>query len=125
MTIAKIGWGATFSLHNGIALVALGEITAISIPAPETDEVDATHFASPSRRREFIAGLIEDGEGAFEMNLEPGSVTDLLIKAAQAAGDTRAYEIVIPKPSGTWKIAGSCIVRQYERNVPFDDKMTA
>ncbi len=125
MTAAKIGWGATFSLHNGTTLVPLGEITSISIPAAETDEVEATHFTSPNRRREYISGLIEDGEGTFEMNLEPGSATDILIRAAQAAGDTRTYEIVIPKPTGTWKIAGSCIVRRYERMVPIDDKMTA
>ncbi len=125
MTTAKIGWGATFAVHNGTSLVILGEITGISIPAAETEEIDATHFGSPNRRREFIAGLIEDGEGTFEMNLVPGSVTDILIRAAQAAGDTRTYEIIIPKPSGTWKIAGSCIIRRYERMVPIDDKMTA
>lgn len=125
MTVAKIGYGAIFKLHNGTILTALGEITAISIPASETAEVEATHFASPNRRREYISGLIEDGEGTFEMNLEPGSATDILIRAAQSAGDTRAYEITIPKPSGTWVISGSCIVRRYERNVPIDDKMTA
>lgn len=124
-TAAKIGWGATFSIHNGTALELVAEITAISIPASETAEVEATHFTSADRRREYIAGLIEDGEGTFEMNLVPGSTSDATIRAAQAAGATRAYEIVIPKPSGTWKITGSCIVRKYERNVPIDDKMTA
>lgn len=125
MTVAKIGYGATFSLHNGTTLVPLGEITAISLPNSQTAEVEATHFGSPNRRREFIAGLIDDGEGTFEMNLEPGSVTDLLIKTAQTAGDARAYKIVIPKPTGTWEVTGSCIVRGYERNVPIDDRMTA
>jgi hypothetical protein len=28
-------------------------------------------MGSPNRRREYIAGLIEDGEGTFEMNLCP------------------------------------------------------
>lgn len=125
MTVAKIGYGATFSLHNGTTLVALGEVTAISLPNSQTAEVEATHFGSPNRRREFIAGLIDDGEGTFEMNLEPGGTTDALIRAAQTAGDIRAYKIVIPKPSGTWEITGTCIVRGYERNVPIDDRMTA
>ena len=124
-TSVKIGMGSAFWLHNGTALELLGEITGISIPASETAEVEATHMASPNTRREFIAGLIDDGEGTFEMNLVPGSTTDATIRAAQAAGATRTYEIIIPKPSGTWKIAGSCIVRKYERNVPIDDKMTA
>ncbi len=125
MTTAKIGWGAQFWLHNGTILTLLGEITGISMPASETAEVEATHFSSPDRRREYIAGLIEDGDGVFEMNLEPGSATDTLIRSAQAAGATRTYDIIIPKPSGTWKVSGSCIVRRYERNIPIDDKMTA
>lgn len=124
-TTAKIGWGATFKLHDGSALAAIGEITAISLPNSQTAEVEATHFASPNRRREFIAGLIDDGEGSFEMNLEPGSASDALIRTAQTAGDSRAYEIVIPKPSGTWKVTGTCIVKGYERRVPIDDRMTA
>lgn len=126
MTVAKIGYGATFKLADASAvLTLLGEITAISIPHSQQAEVEATHFASPNRRREFIAGLIDDGEGTFEMNLEPGSATDALIRTAMTDGVTRAYEIVIPKPTGTWKITGSCIVRGYERNVPIDDKMSA
>ncbi len=125
MTVAKIGWGATFSLHNGTVLTLLGEVTGITIPNSQTAEVEATHFTSPNRRREYISGLIDDGEGTIEMNLEPGSATDALIRAAQTAGDNRAYKIVIPKTSGTWEITGTCIVRGYERNVPMDDKMTA
>lgn len=124
-TTAKIGWGATFKLHNGTSLTAIGEVIAISLPNSQTAEVEATHFESPNRRREFIAGLIDDGEGSFEMNLEPGGTTDALIRAAQTAGDSRAYEIQIPKPSGTWKVTGTCIVKGYERRVPIDDRMTA
>lgn len=124
-TSVKIGMGSQFWLHNGTALEQVGELTAISIPSPETAEVEATHMASPNNRREYIAGLIEDGEGTFEMNLVPGSTSDATIRAAQTAGATRTYEIIIPKPSGTWKISGSCIIRRYERSVPMDDKMTA
>lgn len=125
MTVAKIGWGATFKLHNGTTLTLIGEVTSISLPNSQTADVEATHFSSPNRRREFIAGLIDDGEGTFEMNLEPGGTSDLLIQAAVTAGDSRAYEIQIPKPSGTWKVTGNCIVKGYERNVPIDDRMTA
>lgn len=126
MADVKIGWGAAFSLHNGTALVELAEVTSISLPNPTTEEVDATHFKSPNRRREYIASLIDDGEGTFEMNFNPGSTTDALIRAALAAGDVRAYKIVIPdSPTGTWEITGSCIVRSYERAVPIDDRMTA
>ena len=126
MTEAQIGWGAEFHLDDNVgALTELGEITGISLPSPETTEVDATHFKSPNRRREYISGLIEDGDGTFEMNLVPGSATDTLIREAQSSGTARDYKIVIPDGAGTWEVTGSCIVRRYERNVPIDERMTA
>jgi predicted secreted protein len=126
MADVKIGWGAKFSLHNGTTLTELAEITAISLPNSQVEDVDVTHFQSPNRRREYVGGLIDDGEGTFEMNLNPGSTTDALIRAALSAGDARPYKIVIPdSPSGTWEITGSCVVKGYERNVPIDDRMTA
>lgn len=125
MTDATIGWGAEFHLHNGTSLIELGEITAIGLPSPEVSDVEATHFKSPGKYREYIAGLIEAGEGTFEMNYVPGSTTDALIRTARDARTARAYMIVIPDGAGTWEIAGSCIVKKYEPNVPIDDRMTA
>jgi hypothetical protein len=124
-TNAKIGWGATFKMGNPSTLLAIGELTAVSLPNSQTAEVEATHFGSPSRRREYIAGLIDDGEGTFEMNLDPGSTTDAAIRTALTDGLSRPYEIQIPTTTGTWKVTGSCIVRGYERRVPIDDRMTA
>jgi len=126
-TEAQIGIGAEFHLEAtaGGALTPLGEITGISLPNPQVAEVEATHFGSPNRRREYISGLIEDGEGTFEMNYVPGSATDALIRAALADHEQRGYMIVIPDGAGTWEVTGDCIVTGYERNVPIDDRMTA
>ena len=126
-TEAQIGLGAEFHLEAtaGGVLTQLGEITGISMPNSQVEEVEATHFGSPDRRREYVSGLIEDGEGSFEMNYVPGSATDALIRAALADGATRGYKIVLPDGAGTWEITGDCIVRGYERNIPIDDRMTA
>lgn len=127
-TEAQIGLGTEFWLGNNVAtpvLTKLGEIISVTPPNPQTAEVEATHMASPNRRREYIAGMIEDGEGTFEMNYVPGSETDVLIRGAQASGLTKPYKIVIPDGTGKWEITGSCIVRGYERNLPIDDRMTA
>jgi predicted secreted protein len=127
-TEAQIGLGTEFWLGNNAGtpvLTQLGEIISVSLPNPQTAEVEATHMASPNRRREYIAGLIEDGEGTFEMNLVPGSTTDALIRGAQASGLTKEYKIVLPDGLGTWEIEGECIVKGYERNIPIDDRMTA
>lgn len=127
MTTALIGYGATLSIGNVAtnALTVIAEVTGISLPNPETAEVEATHFGSPNRRREYIAGLIEDGEGTFEINYVPGGATAALIQGVQNAGLTRAFKIVLPNTTGTWEITGSLIIRSFERQVPIDDLMTA
>lgn len=126
MTTALIGYGTEFWLDNASGvLTQLSEILSVTPPNPQVDDVEATHMLSPNRRREYIAGLIEDGEGTFEMNYVPGSATDVIIRAALADGVTRSYKIVLPDGDAGWEIEGDCIVRGYERNVPIDDRMTA
>ena len=125
-TTATIGWGAAFWLANASAtLTELAEITSITLPNAQVADVEATHFKSPNRRREYISGLIEDGEGSFEMNYNPGSATDILVRAAREDGVARAYKIVVPDGAATWEVTGTCIVKGYERSVPMDDRMMA
>ena len=126
-TEVGIGLGSEFWLDNASnTLTQLGEILSVSPPNSQQADVEATHMASPNRRREFVAGLIDDGEGAFEMNYVPGSASDILIRDAITDGVTRSYKIVLPVADGTtWEITGDCIVKGYERNVPIDDRMTA
>lgn len=125
-TSARIGYGAEFWLDNASnVLTQLSEILSVTPPQSVGADVEATHMASPSRRREYIAGLIDDGEGTFEMNYVAGSATDLLIQAALTDGATRSYKIVIPDGSTGWEVTGDCIVKGYERNIPIDDRMTA
>lgn len=127
MTAVGIGYGAQFWLANASAvLTQLGEIITLTPPDPVTADIEATHMQSPNRRKEYISGLIEDGSGTFEMNYVPGSATDALIRAAQSDGKARSYKIVLPIADGTlWAINGSCIVKQYSRTLPIDNRMTA
>ena len=128
MTSALIGYGAEFHLDDDAGtpvLTELAEILSVTPPNPQVADVEATHMKSPNRRREYIAGLIEDGEGSFEMNLVNGSATDTIIQTALTDGVTRNYKIVLPDGSTNWEITGTCIVKGYERNVPIDDRMTA
>lgn len=126
MTNARIGYGAEFWLDNASGvLTQLNEVLSVTPPNPQIAEVEATHMLSPGRRREYIAGMIEDGEGTFEFNYIPGGSTDTLIRAALNDGITRDYKIVIPDGADGWEITGQCIVRGWERNLPIDDRMTA
>lgn len=126
-TSVGIGLGAEFWLDStSDVLTQLSEIISVALPNSQQEDVEATHMASTNRRREFIAGLIDDGEGSIEMNYVPGSATDVLIRAALSDGVTRDYKVVLPVADGTtWEVTGDCIVKGYERNVPIDDRMTA
>jgi predicted secreted protein len=126
MTDALIGYGTEFWLDNAAGvLTQLDEITAVTPPNPQVEDVEATHFLSPNRRREYISGLIEDGEGTFEMNFVAGSATDEIIRDALNDGVARSYKIVLPDGAAGWEITGECIVKGYERAIPIDDRMTA
>ena len=128
MTEALIGYGSEFHLDDDAGtpvLTELGEILSVTPPNPQVEDVEATHMKSPNRRREYIAGLIEDGEGEFQMNYVAGSATDTLLQTALSDGVTRNYKIVLPDDATNWEITGTCIVKRYERAVPIDDRMTA
>ena len=128
-TAVGIGLGAEFHLDNDAAtpvLTQLAEIISVALPNSQVEDVEATHMASPNRRREFVPGLIDDGEGTIEMNYVPGSTTDQLIINALADGVTRNYKVVLPVAGGTtWEVTGDCIVKGYERSAPIDGRMTA
>lgn len=125
-TSARIGYGTEFWLDNASGvLTQLDEVLSVTPPNPQTTEVEATHMASPNRRREYVAGLIEDGEGTFEFNYVAGGATDILVRAAINDGVVRSYKIVVPDGSTGWEITGDCVVKGWERTIPIDDRMTA
>lgn len=126
MTEALIGYGTEFWLDNASGvLTQLDEVLAVTPPNPQVTDVEATHMLSANRRREYISGLIEDGEGTFEFNYVAGGATDLLVQAAINDGVARSYKIVIPDGATGWEITGDCIAKGWERNIPIDDRMTA
>lgn len=127
MADEAIGWGAEVHLHNGSSLTELVGVFELTVPNEQADDVEVTHFKSPGKKRQYIQGLIETGEGTFSMNYVAGSATDLLCQAAKNAGDTRAYKIVIPDDAGLphWEIDGFCYVKGYERAIVVDDRQTA
>lgn len=123
---ARIGWGTGAKLANAQGvLTALDEVTNIGLPEETSDDVEVTHYKSPGKRKEYISGLIESGEGSIELNYIPGSPTDVLIRAAQ--GQRRAFEFTLPDEAGdpAWIISGFLIVKGRSRAVPIGDRLTA
>ena len=128
MSDAMIGYGSQFlmqALANSTALTALAEVTSVSLPNEQVAEVEVTHYQSPGRTREFIAGLNDAGEITIEMNFVPGSATDDLLVAAKADGKTRTMRVVATDSDEAEMYTFPGFVRGYERNIPLDDRMTA
>lgn len=127
MTAAKTGYGGEFHLANDTdILTELVEVVSFTLPNGETETVEATHLKSPNRRREYIAGMIDDGELEVVLNYVPGSATDVLILDALQSGDSREYMAVIPRETSNWEITGTCVVTGYDRgSVEADGKMEA
>ena len=124
-TAAAIGHGTKFSMYATAAAAVftdIAEVFDIKPPNEQTDTIDATHYQSPGRYREFIQGLTDPGECSIEMNLIPGSASETLILTAKSDGLLRQAKITFPGGE-TWTYG--VLVTGYEPAIPDADKMTA
>lgn len=126
MANVKIGHGSQLWIANSTGeLTKLAEVIEIGLPNPQVDEVEATHFESPDRAKEFIPGLTDNGEITFGINFIAGSATDTLITEAIASGQVRDMEVVIPALAAFQTFAFSGMIKGYEKNIPINDRQTA
>lgn len=126
MSDTKIGWGASVWMEDETnTLTELAEVIELAIPNPQIDEVEATHFKSPDRSKEYIPGLKDNGEISIGMNFIAGSDTDLLITAALQT--VRGFMVVVPtiEDAGGWAYTFDGLLKGYEKNVPIGDRQTA
>jgi predicted secreted protein len=125
MTDARIGYGTKYAIKPTTAATTfteIAEVTAVTPGASSADRIDATHMLSPGRRREYIAGLIDNGEASFEINWVPGSDTDELLRTLMSSGNTTPHKITFPN-GVTVTFDGA--ITGYEKDIPVDDRMTA
>lgn len=122
---ATLGYGGTFSLHNGTTLYELVEVKRFQLPSPGTrEQIETTHLKSAGWRREYVSGFYEDSDFEVVLNTRLRSDTDVLLADALDDGDTRAFEAEIPE-NGTavTKIAGTAKVIAYERGEVAPDEV--
>lgn len=123
-TSATTGNGTTFWLHDGTALVKLGEIYDVpEMPTSTRELIMATHMESGDFE-DYIPAPHRDGtEVTLMMNFVPNSATDTLCQAAYDAHDVRAYELRYRLANGSFrKKTGTCIVRNYTVDNPMKDR---
>ena len=125
MTDARIGYGTKYAIKATAAAASftdIAEVTSVTPGASSADRIDATHMLSPGRRREYIAGLIDNGEASFEINWVPGNATDELLRGLMDSGETTPHQITFPN-GVTVTFDGA--ITGYEKDIPVDDRMTA
>ena len=121
-TQAMIGYGTVFEMADAATptvFVAMGEIINIDPGEDEDEEVEATHYTSPDKTREYIPGLTTPGQMTVEGNYIPGSPTDLAMIAAR--GKKNRGRITLP--NGVRKTF-PIVRRGYNQAIPLDDRMT-
>lgn len=126
MTDARIGYGTAYEIWDATltvpAFVEIAEVINVTPGASTADRIDATHMQSPGRRREYIAGLIDNGEASFEINWIPGNETDELLRSLMDSGDSVEHRITFPNDV---TVTFTAAIIGYEKAIPVDDRMTA
>lgn len=128
MSDAMIGYGTRFYMAataGATTLTKLAEVTSVAPPEETVAEVEVTHYESPNRTREFIAGLNDAGSMTLEMNWIPGSATDELLAVARGDRAVRICRIVTPPGDDSRQFTFPAYVSGYTRTLPIDDKMVA
>lgn len=127
MANVTIGYGGELWIDNDSGTpTKVAEVISISLPNPQVAEVEATHFESPGRTREYIPGLNDNGEITIGINYDAGSATDTLINSALNDDAPRDIMVSVPTVSGTnQEFTFPGIVKGYEKSIPIDDRQTA
>lgn len=124
MTDASIGYGTKYEIFDPTAeeFVEVAEVFNVTPGEATADRIDATHYQSPDRRREYISGLIDSGEASIELNWVPGSDTDVLLRDLFTSGAKVEHRVTFPNDV-TLTYEASII--GYSKAIPVDDRMTA
>lgn len=125
-TSADIGYSSIYEIWDTTlgtpAYTTIQEVTDINPGNDTVDLIDATHMASPGRRREFVAGLVDGGDLSVEVNFVPGSASDILIRTYLSTGASENHRITFPNNA---RVTVAGIITGYDRQAPIDGKMAA
>jgi predicted secreted protein len=123
--MADIGYDTRFAIENAPGsgvFVELAEVFDVTPPDASVDQIDATHFQSPGRTRQFIPGLTDAGTVSVSMNFTASNASDQRIEALRLAGTVLAMRVTYP--NGV-RVTFSASVQSYTKAIPVDDRMTA
>lgn len=82
----EIGNGATPEVFTRI-----GGVLKIAAPQPKRDTIDSTDLADTGKT--FVAGLVDGGEVALDLNVNPADAGQIALKAAFAAATAVNFRV--------------------------------
>jgi hypothetical protein len=124
-TGVNIGWGAKIRIGRGVTptwteIVGIGDF---DFPQMAADDVEVTSHSSPNRTKEYIQGLIDNGEMPVPLDYIPNSDQDLLLRFLQQTGET--IQIGITPAGVLTEEVYAGYVKTYTRSAPVNGKSSA
>lgn len=106
-----------------VTYVAIAELTSISGPSLEAQQIDVTSHDSPDMFEEFVAGIKRGGTVDIEGNMVPGDATQDALLDDFDSGEVVEYQLTFPtSPAVSWTF--DAMVVSYSLDAPFDDKLS-
>lgn len=127
-TTGLFGHGTLLKMHDGAATyTTVLEVADLSGPSMSADSIEYTNHDSPSKYREFGAGLVDAGEISFTVNWQPAAATHgysagLLYVFSNRL--TRLWRLIFTD-SGATTYQFYAFITGLDIKTPFDDKVSA
>lgn len=96
------------------ATVQIAGITSVSPPPLSADKVDVTHQDSPDWLREYMPGLLDQGDIPLELKWTPGMAAEDTIRAMMTGRETRYMEVRFTGMATAVKYGGRAFFTSFE-----------
>jgi hypothetical protein len=116
---------STGTFGNGAALglgsTTISELTSIGLPGFSSDDIDVTTHNDSDRIRQFIKGLTDPGEIAFEGNMNYTDYANIF--AQQITTSSFTATITVPTTPSVTVLQFQSYVKGLESTAPHDEKV--
>lgn len=125
-SVVDIGYGTQIRIGRGAGptwtQIMGGE--SASVPSQPPEDIDVTHFDSPSRTRETKPGLKAVADYSLELQYWPGTATDTLLQelADLTSAGTRELVLLEITPNGGTAVVYQCYVNEYVPSMSVGEK---
>lgn len=100
------------------------EVISFDSPDEQGDDIEVSHFESPSKIKEFIRGMIDAGTAAISVNWNPGVyASHASLRSDKVDGLLRYYRFILPGAMET--ITFRAYVKGLKRNADPNGAVTA